>query len=147
MAQAVDEAWVSFRDASGRRVATLRVCSSLDGVPPPLQLLGADEAIDYGEERVQLLESQSYEYELTDLLPGYDDLALRTAYDDAGVIRHSRVGDRAVDLRHLRLGLRPGRGGPGRGHPRWDAIRRDPQGLGLSCLRGTDKGLPPPGAR
>ena len=63
MACLVREADVSCVDEQGRSVAKIRIVQG-DGKAPSIQLLTAAEALEVGEEQVQLIEGRNYDFEL-----------------------------------------------------------------------------------
>lgn len=68
MANAVERAQISLLDRSGRSIGQLLVISKggrQTGATPDLVLLDPSEAINLGEERVQLLENRRYELQFT----------------------------------------------------------------------------------
>jgi predicted component of viral defense system (DUF524 family) len=63
MACLVREAAISCVDEQGRPAAKIRIVQS-DAKPPAIQLLTRAEALEFGEEPVQLLEGRGYDFEL-----------------------------------------------------------------------------------
>lgn len=63
MASFAREAEIACFDGQGRVAAKIRIVQS-DGRPPTMRLLTAEEAMEFGEEQVQLLEGCSYDFEL-----------------------------------------------------------------------------------
>ncbi len=80
MAEQCSRASVECRTPTGRHLATVEIVAlgnnSSPGVDQSLQVLNKEEALQYGEERIQLRERGRYEYQLTPAPDAPTDLCL-----------------------------------------------------------------------
>lgn len=90
MADGLPEVNLWLRDDDGRPRTSIRIVSSVyESAVPALIEVGAREADAWGEERVQLIEGRTYDYELAAPRPG---LRLRE-----GVVHRSRLSSASVE--------------------------------------------------
>src|SRR4051794_9390675 len=95
MAQRLSEARVPLLDESGHARTVVRIIAPPDD-PPPFAIMevGPQEARDWGEERVQLLEGRVYDYEAPLPVGG---LGLRS-----GVVKRSGLSEPHIERGTIR---------------------------------------------
>src|SRR5262249_13133942 len=89
--ESIKEATLELVDRRGRALASLRIVTmeAYDTLPYSLQRISAEDAREWGEERIQLREGVTYEYELKEHQAGTQ---LRQ-----GVFRRSRLTDGGIE--------------------------------------------------
>lgn len=100
MAEPCVRASVECRTPTGRHLAMVEIValgsSSSTGLDQPLQVLSEEEALHYGEERVQLRERGRYEYQLTPAPDAPSDLCLLAQRGVQPSRVSATVGDRGL---------------------------------------------------